>query len=245
MRTSTRLAAAGAGGGIAILLLAIPARAHVYLEETEVPAGGFTQATVTVPHGCEESPTTKLEIQVPETILDVTPEFVPGWTAEVTPEPLDEPVTGAHGEEFTEREAIVTYTASAGSELPADQRLSFTIGFQAPDTPGEMLYFPTVQSCVEGETAWITNWDGEGEEPETPSPMVAVVAAEGGHGAEEEEGATEEEMTTTSDTNESAASTSDDNDDSSSGLAIAALAAGILGVVLGGTALVRTRRTSA
>ena len=64
---------------------------------------------------------------------------------------------------------------------------TFTLGFQAPDTPGEYLFFKTIQTCAVGETAWIEEYTGEGEEPEHPAPAVLVTeAGEDGHGHDEE-----------------------------------------------------------
>jgi uncharacterized protein YcnI len=251
MPTLSRRTAAAAGLtlGCGVLLLgAGPASAHVSPDKSEVPAGGFTAVTFTVGHGCEESPTTRVDIQVPESILDVTPGILPGWDITVATEPLDEPVESAHGEEVTERESVVTFTAQAGNELPDGFRLGYTLGFQAPETVGEVLYFKTIQVCAEGQTEWIEEWDGTGEEPEHPSPAVTVTEAEGdghGGGAEEEE-ATDDgaaETTTTLDVEEAAA-TSDDDDGSSDGLAIAALVVGVVGLIVGGVALATARKTA-
>ena len=50
-----------------------PAGAHVTITPEATAAGSFTVVTVSVPHGCEGSPTTKVAIQIPEDILAVTP----------------------------------------------------------------------------------------------------------------------------------------------------------------------------
>jgi uncharacterized protein YcnI len=236
----------GVGVGLGALVLgAGPASAHVSPDKSEVPAGGFTDVTLTVPHGCEASPTTQLVVQVPEGINDVTPGIVPGWDIEVATEALAEPIEDAHGEQVTERESQVTFTAQPGQELPDGFRLGFTLGFQAPDTPGEYLFFKSIQICTEGQTEWIEEYTGEGEEPEHPSPVVQVVASEGdGHG-----GGTDEEETEPTETTlavEQAASTSEDSsdNDSSNGLAIAGLVTGIAGLVTGGVALATARKAA-
>jgi periplasmic copper chaperone A len=222
---------------------------------SEVPAGGFTAVGLTVGHGCDGSPVTRLEIQVPESLLNVTPAIVPGWDAEVTTEPLDEPVEGSHGEEVTERESLVTYTAQAGSELPDGFRQTFTLGFQAPDTPGEYLFFKTIQVCEEGQIDWIEEYTGEGEEPENPSPAVLVTESEGGgHGGGSDEEPADDETTETTEApdsgsgEESAAAPDpalpEDDDDTSNGLAIVALVAGLAGLGLGGAAFARSGKTA-
>ena len=49
---------------------------------------------------------------------------------------------------------------------------------------GETLYFPVIQTCEEGEAAWIEiPAEGEdGEELESPAPSITLTEAEeGGH----------------------------------------------------------------
>ena len=58
-----------------------------------------------------------------------------------------------------------------------------------PDTPGETIYFPTIQTCDNGQSNdWIEIPEEGEEEPESPAPAIAVNEAAGdGHGAEAEE----------------------------------------------------------
>lgn len=222
-------------------LLAQPAGAHISPDKDEVAAGSFNSVTLTVPHGCEESPTRVLTVEVPEGINTITPQVNPGWTIEVATEELPEPIDDGEGGELTERDATVTFTAEAGNELPPHYRTQFTLGFRTPETPGEYLFLKTVQTCIEGETAWIEEYTGEGEEPEHPSPAVLVTEAEpeGGEEPEAEEVAAEGDEA--ADGDEAAAADSDDDSDSSAGIAVAGLVAGLLGLAAGGLALFRTR----
>ncbi len=142
----------------------------------------------------------------------------------------------------------MTYTAKPGNELADGFRTSFTLGFKAPETEGEYLFFKTIQTCAEGETAWIEEYTGEGEEPEHPAPVVLIGAAEAdGHGADaaaEDEPAEAEEMTDgeTADVETASSETPAEDDDSdSNALSIAALVAGLAGLGLGGVAFARTR----
>lgn len=229
------------------LLGAGAASAHVSPDKTEVPAGGYTDVQLLVPHGCDGSPTNTVEVQVPEALTTASPYVVAGWTAETTKEALPEPIDDGHGGQLTERDALITWTAEPGNALLDGQRLNFGIGFQAPEEVGEMLYFKTIQTCDEGTGDWITEWDGEGEEPEKPAPAVMVVEGTGGgHGDEAAEGEDEEATETTEVAAEpvsASTSTSDDDDgDSSQGIAIAGLVAGLAGLGLGGTAFAKARK---
>jgi periplasmic copper chaperone A len=246
MRTTARMAAGGSGVAAALLLTLVaapPAGAHITPDKEEVPAGGYTQVTLTVPHGCEESPTRQLAVEIPEGLVSVTPMVHPGWDIDTTEVTLDEPVD-LHGEEVTESVGQVTFTAQDGNELPPEFRDAFTIGFRTPETPGEWLFFKTVQTCVEGETAWIEEYTGEGEEPEHPAPALRI-------GPAEEEGAEDAAAADTGSGDgapadgESAAADTTDDGDSSTGIAVAGLVVGLLGLAAGGLALLQARRLTA
>ena len=87
---------------------------------------------------------------------------------------------------MTERTASVVYTAN--TPLPDGQRDAFELSFQVPDAEGEVLAFPTIQTCEKGETAW-TQIPAEGQaedDLESPAPSFTILAAsgEGHHGDE-------------------------------------------------------------
>jgi uncharacterized protein YcnI len=251
MTTARRLALGLLGAGALALGLAAPASAHVTGDKDTVPAGGYTQVTFTVPHGCEEAATDTVAIQVPEGILNAQPRVLAGWDVETTMEALDEPVESSHGEAQTERVGEITWTAQPGNELPSAYRQDYVVGFQTPDAEGERLYFKVVQGCGDAETAWIEETTDGAEEPEHPAPYVDVVAAEGdGHGAATDEATTDEEQTEADDVGDGAdevaaepvAASTGSDDGGSDGLAIAGLVAGVLGLAAGGVALLKTRQ---
>lgn len=199
--------------------IATPALAHVTVTPAEGEAGSYAVATINVPHGCDGSATTKVAIQIPEQLLTVTPTRNPLWDVTKEMVTLDTPGRDSHGNEVTERVGQVVYTARA--PLPDGYRDAFELSFQVPDSVGETLTFPAIQTCEKGETAW-TEVAAEGaEEPEHPAPAFSVLEAEG----EEHEAATaraeEEER----------------------GLAFGGLVLGGLGLAAGGAALVRSRKS--
>lgn len=255
-RTIAGIAVGLLGGAGALLAAAAPASAHVSPDRSEVPAGSYTDVMLGTGHGCDGSPTTMMEVQIPEEILNVTPHVVPGWTVEVTTETLDAPAEGSHGEQITERDAVVTWTAEPGQELADGFKMQFGLNFSVPDAAGTTLYFPTIQTCAEGSTDWIEiAGDGE-EEPESPAPAVQIVAGTGnGHGSDGDDGAgtaTDEPSSNGApdagsgdDTGSGGDPEGDDDDDDDSaatGLAIAGLVAGLGGLGLGGAAFAKTRR---
>ncbi len=218
-------------GGAAVVVLglvglAAPASAHVTVTPSTTAAGAFAVLEFSVGHGCEDSPTTRITIQMPPQINSVSPTRNGLWQVEKDVERLDPPVTDAHGNEITERVASVTYIADA--PLPDGFRDTFELSVQLPDAEGDTLAFPTIQTCQDGESAWIeVPQDGQDvDELELPAPSFVVgVAGEG------------DDHHTTAD-----ADAEDQADEQGTTLTIAALVAGLLGAVLGGTALVRQRR---
>ncbi|HEU4337486.1 MAG TPA: YcnI family protein [Nocardioides sp.] len=245
IRTLARLGALPAATAAVALSLAAPASAHVTATPSTAAAGAFTVVTFSVGHGCEGSPTTRIEIQVPESVLSVTPSRNPFYDVEKTIQELDEPVTDAHGNEVTERTGSIVYTAT--TPLPDGQRDAFEVSFQVPDAEGETLSFPTIQTCQEGETDWTeVPADGQdAEELETPAPAFVITAAEGdGHGDDAAAEPASDEGELVSASAESSADAADDAEDGSSALGWAGLVAGLLGLAAGGLALARTRSSS-
>jgi uncharacterized protein YcnI len=236
----------GAGAGGLLLATATAASAHVTASPSATPAGGYTVITFAVPHGCDGSPTTAIAIQMPEGVTSVKPTVVPGWDIEIAKENLAQPIDDGEGGQITDRVASVTYTAD--EPLPDEYRQVFPVSLKAPDTAGEQLVFPVVQTCTQGETAWVTvPVEGEAE-PEHPAPVVALTASTG----DEHGGATSDDhgddaaapADGTTDDVAAAADSGDDGDGDGTGLAIVALVVGGVGLATGGVALARSRRSA-
>jgi uncharacterized protein YcnI len=243
-RSTTKLArfAALPAAGAVVVLSAAPAAAHVTISPSDGAAGAYTVLTASVPHGCDGSPTTRVAIQIPEPILSVTPTRHPYWEVRTVMEKLDEPVSDSHSNEVTERVGQVVYTAN--DPLPDGQRDAFELSLQLPDTPGETLAFPTVQTCEKGETAWVEiGEEGSEEELEAPAPTVTVLPAEEGegHGAAAEETSAESESGADEASDVIATTAASDEGNA---LSVAALVAGLLGLAAGVAALVMARRRS-
>lgn len=172
-------------GAAAILLLAglMPASAHVGVKLDTSAAGSTAIVTFGFGHGCGDSPTTALVIQIPEEFSSATPVFAPGWSIDVEKEDLDEPIEGSHGSAITERTSTVTFTADEPIENNIYAMVSLRLSLPE-DAAGETIYFPVIQECEEGEHAWI-EIPQEGEDPhslESPAPGVEVTEPEGDNG---------------------------------------------------------------
>ena len=173
----------------------------------------------------------------------MTPTRNPYYDVEATIEQLDDPVTDAHGNEVTERTSSIVYTAR--TPLPDGQRDTFELSFQVPDAEGEVLSFPTIQTCEKGETAWTA---GAGRRPgrrragepgavlHDPARQRRGPPRRGGRRGDRRGGGR-------ADVGRQDAVSDEADDDGSSALGWAGLVAGLLGLAAGGLALARTRST--
>jgi catechol 2,3-dioxygenase-like lactoylglutathione lyase family enzyme len=136
---------------------------------------------------------------------------------------LAKPITSG-GQTITERVSRVTWTAQSDrAEIQPEQFKDFPIGVQLPGRAGGTLTFKAHQTYESGE---VVSWIGA---PNSQSPAPQIVVTDGG----EDDAAARENRSV----EESSGSDSD-------GLAIAALIVAILGLLVGGAALVRSLRTT-
>jgi periplasmic copper chaperone A len=236
----TRVAAAT---GVLTLALAGTAAAHVTVNPAEGPSDGYATIDFQVPHGCEESPTTQVRIQIPPSVPSVTPGVDALWDVETKEGKKDK--VELHGETVTSGVSEVIYTAK--EPLPADRLATLPISLKLPaGEEGESVYFPTIQTCEKGQTRWIQiPAEGEsGDELESPAPAVVLTAAEG-HGAassSDSDSDSEEQSAAQPAAQVQTASVSSD-EGAPMWLAITALAVGALGLLAGVGGMAAARRS--
>jgi len=176
-----RQAAIGIGAASLLLTGVSPASAHVDVKADSTAAGSSTLVRFSFSHGCDGSATTQIAIAIPEEVTSVSPGMNYGWTVEKatdeTATPAATPAEGEHG--ATGRVSEVIYTAK--EPVPDGFYDELVLKVALPeDAEGETLYFPVIQTCEEGEVAWIEiPAEGEdGEELKSPAPSVTVTAPE-------------------------------------------------------------------
>lgn len=164
---------------LAAALLPNAAAAHIVFADPQAAAGGYYAGFLRVSHGCGASPTRVLRVEIPATVLSARPQPKPGWTLKIERAPLATPYRGEGGAMVTDRVAAITWTGT----LPADQFDQFGVMMKLPDAPGP-LYFPTRQTCVTGETAWVNVPASVGAWHATanPAPMLVLKPAVSEHG---------------------------------------------------------------
>ena len=234
-----RRVALAAAAALALLAPAI-AQAHVSLHPNEVPTGSFATLDIRVPNEMESANTVKLAIQVPPGFLDISTEYMPGWTSKVLTTKLAKPVQTDDGE-VTEQVREIVWTGDGKQGLiPPGQFLNFPISTEIPGKAGEELTFKVLQYYDNGE---VVRWIG-GPNSEEPAPKIDVTAAGGVlQDVAGSETAPPSPSAAPSESSESGSSSSASSDSASKGLGIAALIVGALGLIAGGAALIRSRRT--
>lgn len=156
--------------------LAAPAvaEAHVTLQPSEAPAGGFTRLDVRVPNETDNANTTKVEVKFPPGFAEVSTQPVPGWSTKVTKSKLAKPVTTDEGDKITEQVSTITWTGSGTQgRIAPGQFQDFGLSVALPDEPGKSLTFKALQTYSNGD---VVRWIGAPDADE-PAPRVKLAAA--------------------------------------------------------------------
>ncbi len=234
--TGRRLTAAGvlrrvmATGVLATVVLGpvAPASAHVRVSPDTTAAGGYALLTFRVPTESATASTTSVTVTLPtdHPFTSVSLEPVPGWSATVSEATLPQPVT-VDGTVLTRAPSSVTWTARAGSGIAPGQFQQFLMSVGQLPAAGTTVVLPAEQTYSDGS---IVRWDqptvAGAEEPEYPAPALT---------------------TTTSGSTTTVAAAAGSTSERSDGLAVTAVALGVLGTLLGAAALalaLRARRPS-
>lgn len=160
--------AAGAALGLALAVSApLAASAHVELDASTTAPASLSVLTFAVGHGCEGSATTSLAIRFPADVQAVKPTLAPGWSV---------------AEQEAADGTTVTYTA----DTPLPDALRATVQVEAllpvDGAAGDVVAFPTLQTCVEGSTDW-AEAPAAGTEPDHPAPAITLTDAASATGA--------------------------------------------------------------
>lgn len=217
-RARARLLTGAVLGGALIVAAPAAAFAHVHVSPEDSSAEATTTVTFSFSHGCDDSPTTAMVVDIPDGVTNVVPVAAGGWSIE-----------RAVADNGTV--TSVTYRADTPVENGVKGEVAMDLRFGA-DLAGTDVAFPVTQECVTGATAW-TEVAEEGEdEPESPAPVVSVgaVAEDAGeHGGHSDTAQTDE-----AETHEAA----DGTDAEASASGTTALWLGGAGLALGAAALV-------
>lgn len=133
--------------------VALPARAHVSLEQASAAAGSSYKAVLRVGHGCNGAPTTGLTVRLPPGFRGAKPMPKPGWTVAIKQDALATPYE-SHGRRVTSDVTEISWTAAGRDAWLADAHYDeFVIRGQLPSAAGP-LWFKVLQSCDGAALDW-------------------------------------------------------------------------------------------
>ncbi len=227
--------------GVAVLVAAPMASAHVTVNPGEAVKGSFAALSFRVPNERDDAGTTSVVVSLPEDypIANVSVKPKPGWTYTVAPRTLDEPIQSEGGEPITEVAGTITWTGGTINPGEFDE-FEISAG-PLPEQP-DMITFPTVQTYSSGEEVrWIDPEVDGGEEPEHPVPTLKLIEGSGDH----DETAAEADASDASSGDAAGvtvSSVSQDDVDQANTLATVGLVVGALGLVVAIVAVVLSRR---
>jgi periplasmic copper chaperone A len=187
-----------------------------------VTAGSYTVLDVRVPNETEDANTTKVDVRFPPGFAAASYQPVPGWAVEVVKKKLPKPIQTDDGP-ITEGVQEIIWS---GGKIAPGEFIDFPLSVQIPGEAGDELTFKALQTYDDGE---VVRWIGA-PDSEHPAPQVTVTAEEGGGHASMGGGSED--------------SSPAGSDGASEGLAVAALVVGAIGLLAGGAALVRSRRSA-
>ncbi|MFJ8008932.1 YcnI family copper-binding membrane protein [Streptomyces fagopyri] len=232
---ASRIAAAGAVAASAVLVLSVPAFAHVSVQpEGPAAKGGYAVIDFKVPNERDDSATTKVEVNLPtdHPLASVMPQPLEGWSVKITKSKLAKPLT-IHDEKISEAVSKVTWTATGkGIEPGFFQKFPLSVG-QLPED-ADALVFKAIQTYDNNEVVrWIEPQKEGAEEPENPAPVLALSAAseDGHHGSSAAEDASDTSRPAAEDT--ASATSSSDTDTTARVLGVVGIVVGVAGVAYG------------
>ncbi|MEI7034063.1 YcnI family protein [Streptomyces pratensis] len=239
-----RIALAAGVAASTVLLVAGPATAHVTVQpQGEAAKGGYATLSFKVPNERDQASTVKVEVNFPagHPLSSVTPQAVPGWKIDITKSKLDEPLE-VHGKKISEAVSKVTWTADGGKIEPGYfQQFPVSVG-QLPED-ADQLVFKAIQTYDNKEVVrWIEEPTADGEEPDSPAPVLKLAdASDDHHGGAADDAKAADADTSSEET--SAAASSSSSDTTARTLGIIGIVVGVAGMAFG--VLAGRRRTTA
>ena len=158
-----------------LLTAALEARAHAVINEGTAVAGSFSFITLRITHGCGTSPTNQIRMKIPDGVIRVSPRFMENWTVEKRMKTLGTPYEDEAGNLVTETVDEIVWS---GGSLPAGYYGEFQVRALMPDSPGETLWFKTIQNCQVWTIWWFVGPHRVGQTPfvlKVPSAFIRLV----------------------------------------------------------------------
>ncbi len=223
-----------AAAALGVLGFAGAADAHVTVNPNTATQGGYARIAFRVPDESDTASTTKVEVQLdtnnPVASVSIMP--VPGWTATTTTSQLATPLTDDDGNKITQAISQITWTAnSADTAVKPGQFQEFPVSLGPLPKTGKLV-FKALQTYSDNTVVrWIDEAAAGQPEPEHPAPVLTLTAATG-----------DDTAPAPATTKAAAAPSGDSNDTAALTVGIVGAVLGLVGLILGGLAFLRTRR---
>lgn len=173
MNRPARLASATA----ALCVAAIgPAAAHVTVNPSSEPGGGYGELTFRVPTESDTASTTKIQIFLPNDhpLASVLVKPHAGWTFAVKNAKLAKPITNDDGNQVTEAVSEIDWTADSPADaIKPGEYDDFEIS-TGPFPGGGTLTFKALQTYSDGS---VVRWIDTSESAAHPAPKLTLTSA--------------------------------------------------------------------
>lgn len=223
-----RAAALASLAALTVVGAATAASAHVTANPKSAEQGSYAKVSFRVPNERGDASTTKVVVHLPvdHPLASVSVRPAPGWTVKAEKSKLPKPIE-SHGGELTE--AVTTITWSGG-EIEPGQFQEFDVSMGPLPTDTDQIVFKADQTYSNGEVVKWEDEPAEGAEPEHPAPTLKL---------------TPKDTTTTAGLTAQqkpiVTSTASSSDGTARLLGGIGIAAGVIGVGVGGYGLSRAR----
>lgn len=125
---------------------------HISLETKEATLETNYKAVLRVPHGCQGSSTTSLQVSIPEGVVGVKPQPKAGWSVSTRQGDYARSYT-QHGAELSAGVKEIVWSGGSLPDAHYDEFvfLAYLSKGLEPDTT---LHFPVIQICEKGAEHW-------------------------------------------------------------------------------------------
>ena len=212
---------------VTMTIMPLAASAHVTVDPPTASKGGYGTFRIKVPSHDDVQNTVKVELEIPQdhpiTSVQVAP--TPGWTYTLEKTTLDQPADN-HGSEITEVVSKITWE---GGQIKPNEFEEFRIGLGPLPDDVDTLTLKTIQTYDGGKVAkWIEE-AVDGEEPESPAPVITLLSVD------------DADHSATSDSEKKETAQDDDEDSDSNALVFVGIGLGAVALLAGIGALVKKK----
>jgi periplasmic copper chaperone A len=175
-RTLRRAAAVVGSAAAGVLLVSVPALAHITTTPDSAAAGSAAVLTFHVPNEEAGADTTQLDMRIPtdHPIAQLLVKPVPGWTISVRTVTLQKPVVTDDGQ-FTQAVSEVIWS---GGRIRPGQFQDFTVSADPLPQGVSELVFKAIQTYSNGNVVrWIDLPQAGQPAPDHPAPVLTLTTS--------------------------------------------------------------------